>query len=208
MKIIRKASTRKRRRRRTTTTLTSLISHFRHNHQEFLLRQEQQQTVLSYNGAKQILVQTTTLIKLYLTMEGSKGKERMVTTGESTDRNRLKGVRIPGVTTSVLSQVVQRRRKWRCLWMVRSQRLCIKEAITIRNLSPLEDHLLLLRRFTQVDLIIMVLLIHLLFSKKITLLLVRLETMSYRLSAEMKKIVGVNLKQRDGKIIITLFDQS
>jgi len=37
------------------------------------------------NGAKPRLVQT---IKLYLTMEESKGKERMVTIGESTDKNR------------------------------------------------------------------------------------------------------------------------
>ena len=133
----------------------------------------------------------------------------MVTTGESMDRNRLKGVRIPGVTISVLTRVVQRRRKWKCLWMVRSRRLCIKEAITILNLNPLEDHHLLFQHFTQVDLIIMVLLIHLLSSKKITLLLVLLETMSYRLSAERRKIMGVNLKQRDGKIIIiTLFDQT
>lgn len=68
------------------------------------------------NGTKPRLVQT---IKLYLTMEESKGKEKMVTIGESTDRNRLKVARILGVTISVLSQVVQRRRKWKDLWKVR-----------------------------------------------------------------------------------------
>ncbi|KAL0658474.1 hypothetical protein Bca4012_079059 [Brassica carinata] len=49
-------------------------------------QQQQQQTVLSFSHRK--LVNTTTpIINLYLTMEESRGKERMVTTGESTDRN-------------------------------------------------------------------------------------------------------------------------
>jgi len=129
-------------------------------------------------------------------------------------------VRILGVTISVLSLIVQRRRKWRDLWKVRSQRLCIKEATTILNLSLLEDLLRLLRLFIQlctmpvwiiivklllislIPIIAFISLIPLGCNKRIILLLILLVTMSsnkaHRLSAETKKIVGVNLKQRDG----------